>query len=604
MTQTVYFVKYKKEKNRLYLFDHRRRFIASFTSSNINQIKKYIKEIANKEELYEAIKDFISFNCDKDKLVLKYFYDEDFMKLMKSYGGIWDKNKKAWIVKTEVIDVHFAREVYKRYKKLYGEEIKEVLKEILERNSKVILKSKASKGKIEVRIPIGKRLFPFQIAGVEYLLEKDGKVILGDSMGLGKTVQAITFLNAKEDVFPVLIVCPANIRYKWEDSLNEWLIKDATIVHLKSRTPKLEKRGDIYIINYDILPYWEDVIKTLGIRTLIFDEAHYVKNPRAKRTKAIYRISQDAKYRIAITGTPITNVELYEIYTLCKIVRPDIFRNYRVFEERFKNDLQGLNKFLRQTLLIRRLKKEVMKELPEKIRVPLKVEVDMSKFKEIEEEIIEKIRELKKEKGELEERDIFAILLPLFDKHRQISGLLKIEHTVKLVNQILDEGEKAVVFAHHKEVIKELVNKVKSETNANVYVITGDTPQERRYEIAKEFNSDKDRSVFIASIQACSEGIDLQSASYVIFNQIDWNPAKNIQAEDRVHRIGQKKNVTSYWVIAKDTIDEHIVNKLIQKLNVIDKVVGSEDKGVELSEVSKKWTQIMKEIFFELFKSI
>jgi len=603
----LYFVKYSPEKRKIYVYDREGNFVGAFNSYTLSNLKKLVKKkenLINPEELRYALHDMIKVERDGGTLKFFYYYDEDFIRRIKEHGGTWDRTEKCWRVPIEFVTPKFYNDIVPFYR-INSEKVKELLKQAIEENRATLGRSYSVSGYGEIPLPPGKRLYPFQVAGVSYAMKKDGRVLFGDEMGLGKTVQAIAYLNTltKEEAFPAVVVCPSNMKYKWVDAFNEWSTHSPLKIEvLKKRNPFISGEADVYIVNYDILA---DKLPSLEgrIKTLILDEAHYVKNPRAKRTKAAFKLSQSVKRVMALTGTPVMNAELYEIYTICKIIRPDVFKSFTKFAEKYERNQKALNEFLRRTLMVRRLKKDVLQELPDKIRIPMKVEVDMKRIKEVEEEVKEKLREIKERKGEIRptDKEVMAVLLPLFDKHRLISGIEKVPTVVDLAERIINEGNKVVIFAHHREVVN-LLEKALKKKEITTLKIVGGMEDKKKYEVAREFNENEDIKALIASIQATAEGIDLTSASYAIFAQVDWTPAKNLQAEDRVHRIGQTQKVFSYWVIAQNTIDEHIVHKLLEKAKLIDKMVDMEDTGEELKEVAKRWTEILTEIVEELMR--
>jgi len=598
-------VKYIPTKRKIYIYENGK-FKASLSQYNLNEISKYIKkksDVYNYDELLTAISEMIKIEDAGDVVRVYFYYDKDFIKEMKNNGGRWNSELKCWEIPKENITPELAKYIVSRIK-VNREKAIEVLRNVLAQNNRMYSLSYASSTdeNIAIRVPNNKALYPFQLAGVRYLIEKGGRALLGDEMGLGKTVQAIAYLNTlpREEAFPLVVVCPNNMKYKWEDMLNQWSIHSPSIHILRRKNGEVEEGHDVYIVNYDILQDKADALERI-VKTLIIDEAHYVKNPYAKRTKAVYRIAKRAKRVIGLTGTPVMNAELWEIYTICKIIRPDVFTSYKRFKEKYEGKPEKLNKFLRQTLMIRRLKDDVLSELPDKVRIPLKVEIDMTEIKELEDEVKEKLREIKERKGEINVRDkeVQSILLPMFDKHRMLSGLGKVKPGANLIQRLVDDGAKVVVFAHHKNVIGALERELK-QRGIGVAKITGDMSDKQKFVVSELFAEADDINVLIASILATAEGIDLTTSNYVVFLQADWTPAKNIQAEDRVHRIGQRNKVFSYWLIAKNTIDEHVIHKLLNKMRAIDRMVDMKDKGEELKLGARRWTEILEEIVEEI----
>jgi len=584
----MYRVRYNRERNLLHLY-REGVYIGTFHRGNLKNLKKVIRkltDVENYEELLEFLQRNIYIEGNGNYIYLHYPYSEEFIKFVKKKGALWDKEKKAWKLPKELLDDELYEFLRKKFK--WNSEDGEILDSVMESNRNLRELSEKKEEEIDIPLPEGKALFPYQKAGVKFLIEKSGVALLGDEMGLGKTVQVIGFLNAKkkEEVFPALVVCPASVKKKWVKELKEWCVHDINVVELSGTEVIPILSGDVYVINYDILPYWSGFLKSKGIKTVIIDEAHYIKNPSAQRTKAVFEFS-NAEHRIALTGTPIVN-NIEELFTALKFLRPDIFRNKNYFLFRYSENPEELQEFLRRTVLVRRVKKEVLKELPEKVRVFEEIEVDTKTLKEIEREIAQKVKSTISFNLEA-----FSELLPLFDKHREIAGKLKIPYLMEKLLDLVKSGEKAVVFAHHKSVISELENELRKK-KIEPLKITGETPQGERQKIVDYFNG-KGR-VLIASIGALAEGVNLTGASYVFFLQVDWTPAKNLQAEDRLHRIGQENTVFSYWLIAKDTIDQHVVNKVATKIELIEKALGSSESSDTFKDFGKDWTEILKEV--------
>jgi len=586
----MYRVRFNREKNVLYLF-REKTYIGTFHRGNLVKLKGIVKrysDIENVDELVEFLKRNIYLQENGNFLYLHYPYSEEFIKTVRKKGAIWDKEKKCWKLPKELLDQELYEYLRKKFK--WNEEDRKILENVFKKNEELRKLSERKEEDFEVLLPDGKKLYPYQKAGVRFLLEKSGVALLGDEMGLGKTVQVIGFLNSKkkEEVFPVLIICPSSVKKKWIREIREWCIHEVKVAELNGTTPTPLINGDVYVINYDILPYWVYVLKGKKIKTIIVDEGHYIKNPSAHRTKAIFEF-QNVPHRIVLTGTPIVN-NLEELFTSLKFLRPDIFRNKNYFLFKYGDNPEELQEFLRKTVMIRRVKKDVLKELPTKVRILEEVEVDLKPLKEVEEEIVNKIRGYTRFSF-----DAFSEILPLFDKHREIAGILKVPYLVEKIEELLKNGEKAVIFAHHKSVISKLSEKLP----VSPLIITGETPQKERQKIVDYFN--EKGKVLVASIGALAEGVNLTGASYVFFLQIDWTPAKNLQAEDRLHRIGQKNTVFSYWLIAKDSIDQHVVGKVAQKIELIEKALGSSESSMEFSDIGKDWSEIFTEIAQELF---
>ncbi|HIQ48943.1 MAG TPA: DEAD/DEAH box helicase [Aquifex aeolicus] len=583
------------ERERLLLIK-RNRVVKVLTPYNVHEIKRFIKtlgELENPEELKKVLENWIQIEVQKGYVFIRYPYKEEFVRFIKSKGALWDKEVKRWKIPKELLDEELFKFLKEKVGRWNSESIKH-LERVFEENRKLReISEKVSEEEIKIPLPEGLSLFPYQKVGVRFLLEKNGIALIGDEMGLGKTVMTIAYLNTqrKEDVFPAIVICPASVKAKWVKEFQKWSVHDLRIFQCNGKKPVIFD-ADVYVINYDILPNWVEFLKEKEPKTVVLDEAHYVKNPRAKRTKAVYKLKSVGN-RIALTGTPIVN-DIEELFTILHFLRPDIFRKKSYFLFKYQGREKVLQDFLRRTVMIRRLKKDVMKELPPKVRSFEYLEVDAEPLKRIEEEIVQRLKETEGWGFNLAQE-----VLNLFDKHREVAGKLKIPFVAERIHEVLSEGSKVVVFAHHKRVIGELEFLLKGR-NFNVLKITGETPREERQRIIDYFHQKGE--VLIASIGALSEGVDITCSSYVFFLQIDWTPAKNLQAEDRLHRIGQQNTVFSYWFVAKDTLDEHIVHKVFQKVKLIEKTLGMSE-GPENFDKGRHWSELIKEISEELFFS-
>lgn len=471
--------------------------------------------------------------------------------IAKKAGFRWNPENKIWFTKDEVIAMNL-----KKYAK------EDVFSES-EINKKVEASFKASTN-AELKKPNGIDYFQFQKAGIEFgIIRKN--VLIADDMGLGKTIQAIGILNQLDTFGTVLIVCPKTPVLNWKAELEKWLIQKKEIVICNSKTEIIDN-GNIYIINYDIL----SKVEMSNIDVLIADEVHYAKNKKAARSKAFYGI--EANKRIYLTGTPIMN-RPSELFHIVKSLDDSLFGNEYSFWKRYC-DLKGngygldysgssneeeLNLKLRSSVMIRRMKTEVLKDLPEKIRQVIKFEGNQ---KLIQKEM-QLFRQAKKES--IDTGSIGEIITL-----RKEIALKKLPQVIEYIKDTLENEEKIIVFAHHKEVIVEL------EQELNEYglvKIDGSVSQDDRQNAVKEFQNGKAR-VFIGSIRACSEAITLTASSHVIFAEIDWTPGKNQQAEDRAYRIGQKNTVNITYLVYENSVDEYILNQNILKEETIDKIVN------------------------------
>jgi len=437
--------------------------------------------------------------------------------------------------------------------------------------------------------PPGKRLYPFQLASLyfmEELMEGRG-VIVGDEMGLGKTVQALAYARLHPELRPILIVVPSSLRANWEREAREWLPEEADHIQtVYSGKDQIHADASIVIVSYDLFAKDPDKYVAIHPRLVVFDESHYIKNERAKRTKAAINLSEQLSGStfILLSGTPIVN-SATDIFPQLLVVGALTKRDKKWFYSTFAKEetvqtsrglivvyrgfrnVNELYRFLRRSgVLIRRRKSQVLGQLPDKRRYPLLVNVDRGKYAE---EVRRKLREfLERHKDRLDAVRP-AMLLAEMNFSRQVAARLKAGAAGEIVaNMAMSEG-KVVVFTYHREPAKLLAENVAKhlgEEYSRYYVdhITGETPAPRRQQIVDAF-SRAERAILYVNIRAGGVGLNLQSARVGVFFELDWTPAAIKQAEDRLHRIGQESDVDIYFIIAQGTIEESMYRLVAYK---------------------------------------
>lgn len=466
--------------------------------------------------------------------------------------------------------------------------------------------SRAQDANIDIPIPEGLALLPYQKAGVAYALDRVGTLI-GDEMGLGKTVQAIAIANVTK-AKRILVICPSSLRLNWQREIGRWqtLNLPTTVVIAGD---ELDTTADgWYVINYDIIDRYDAQTKTKLWDIIIIDECHYLKNPQAQRTRNIlgYKNSKKninipaipAAKKVLLTGTPILNRPV-ELFTLINYLDPLRWNSWYSYAKRYCNahsngfglevkgaaNLDELQARLRETVMVRRLKKDVLTELPAKVRQvvvlepssdvardAIRREVDLydSRQKDIQEAAYEAQR-AEVEGDEQAYKDAVKRL-------RQAQGVLftevaKVRHEVAqakipdVIEHLKSCGTKTVVFAHHKDVVAAIVNAVQDE---GVVSVTGDTALQDRQDAVDRFQSDPGCKFFVGNIKAAGVGLTLTASSHVVFAELDWTPGNVTQAEDRCHRIGQRDSVFIEHIVLDGSLDARIAKMLVEKQRIID----------------------------------
>jgi len=432
-----------------------------------------------------------------------------------------------------------------------------------------------------------KELMPFQSIGAEFIEYTKGNCMIADEMGLGKTIQAITYLELHPELSPVLIICPASLKYNWENELKAWLSKSRKIEIINGgKTHKLSAR--ITIINYDIIKKWLPELKAYKAKVMIADESHKVKNQKSQRTKAIKSLSRGIKHKILLTGTPILNRPV-ELWAQLNIIAPKEYNKFTDFAFKYcdpiKNhfgwdftgasNIEELSSRL-QNVTIRRTKKEVLPELPDKRRTQILVKLsNAAEYKKATKNIKDWI------KAQGDKPPNHVQMVSKIEYLKQIAAQGKLKAAEEFINNSVESGNKLVVFVTHREIIQTLMDKY-----SDVAVkIDGGTSAKARQAAVDQFQNNTDIKLFIGNIQAAGEGITLTAASDMLFMELAWTPAAHEQAEDRCHRIGQKDAVNINYLLAPGTIDTMIYNLLESKRGVISQINNDHDNmAFELME--------------------
>ena len=432
--------------------------------------------------------------------------------------------------------------------------------------------------------------YPYQLIGVEFLLESGGKAIIADSPGLGKTLQFLAY--AKHKGFTrSLVVCPATVKSSWEGEIKKWTNLSAYVIEPKTKLHEIPADINFWIINYDVLKKFLPELAKIRFDAVCGDEAHMVKSNTAQRTKAFRALSRFIPNIILLTGTPLLSRPI-ELYSLLNIIDPSKWNNFYDYarkycgavQTRWGLDVSGatnteeLHKTIRKYFL-RRTKDEVLKELPPKnyIDVPVTMERDLEKrYNMAEQNLAKYMREhAGKQPKEIMKAHAAEKLVQL-NYLRQIVAESKVETTKELVESLLESGDKVLIFSAWNAPL----DKLKEYFGSAAVKITGKTPVEDRGLIVKQFQEDSGVKIFLGGYKSAGQGITLTAASHVIFNDMSWNPADHQQSQDRAHRIGAKyESLNIYQLAVKNTIDDDLRDMLIHKQEVFDTVI--EGKTIE-----------------------
>ncbi len=456
--------------------------------------------------------------------------------------------------------------------------------------------------------PEGKTYYPYQLRGIRGILSRRN-TLLADEMGLGKGPVSIGAINNSPEIQSVLIVCPASLRYNWRVELRNWLVpKPLRIVGLFPEAPLTEL--DIAIVSFSQL---SKIPPDAKFDLLLVDEAHLFKNPDADRTKHGRRIASRCGRLVFLTGSAIEN-RVEELWTLIQMLDPDtwdpplIFNGMRVpqsreagyhrfairycgaeiktiwrtvngkkegkkvFDYTGATNTEELHKRLRATVMIRRLKKDVLPELPDKIREVVVLPPPSS-------DVVEREHTAFAATGldyesSIEDLGKASIAFTEWSKVRHEVAQAKLPLVVEHVARLLEHHEKIVVMAHHTDVVNALVDAFEAVGSVPY---RGDMPESLRHRSVEKFQTDPHTRVFVGSITAAGVGLTLTAAGMMVFAEVDVKDMR--QAEDRIHRVGQTRDVCHYQFLVFDwSVDANMMRKVLEKSRVADAVLDGKER--------------------------
>lgn len=432
-------------------------------------------------------------------------------------------------------------------------------------------------------------LRPFQKTGSAFLQARKA-ALLADEMGLGKTVQAIDAINAI-GAKKILVLCPAVAKLNWKREMEKWLTAPLKIQVLSGRKDSIRRDTDVVIVNYDLLTsidIFREII-ALQFAVGVFDEAHYLKSRTAKRTKAVLMrgsIASRCVYKWFLTGTPVLNRPV-ELYPILKAAAPQVIAPYDDFDSfarRFcdawwdgfqlvskgASNVDDLATRLNSGFMLRRLKKDVLKELPDKIYQIVSIPPKDKETKALAaKEFNWSKSEARYGMGSANDGAEIAVI-------RHQLALSKVSTALEHIEDMLVEKDKVIVFAYHKDVIAALEVGLKEY---GVVTVTGDTSSAMRFENQNRFQNEKGVRVFLGQIEAAGTNLTLTAASLVIFVESSWVPGHIDQAADRAHRYGQKNSVLIQFLVIAESVEEHMLRTVIDKKATIDAIVNDPNDG-------------------------
>ncbi|MCM0248096.1 DEAD/DEAH box helicase [Bacteroides fragilis] len=457
--------------------------------------------------------------------------------------------------------------------------------------------------------------YQYQLEGVQYAVEKK-RCILGDQPGLGKTLQAIcTVVKAHREAviygesFPTLVVCPAALKVNWQREFKKFAGLSAIILDDSNRQTWHSfydcKKADgsplceVFITNYESLKKFfvkrvseGGKLTMKGIlfdervnlfKSVIIDESHKCKSGKTQQGKFVEGICKGKRFLLALTGTPVVNNNTDLIQQLKILGRLEDFGGYSRFVERYcdgpkqASNVKELNWRLWNCCFFRREKSKVLTQLPDKTRQYLQIDItNMKEYQSAESDIVKYLKQYKNASDAQVQRFMNGAVMVKMGLLKQISARGKIKAVSEFIHDVIDGGEKLIVFGYLKEVIAELKKEF-----PNAVTVTGSDNISQKQFAVDSFQNNPDCKLIILNYKSGGTGLTLTASSRVAFIEFPWTFSDCEQAEDRAHRNGQKNNVNCYYFLGKDTIDKYMYDVIQTKKNIANGVTGTDDQVEE-----------------------
>lgn len=433
---------------------------------------------------------------------------------------------------------------------------------------------------------ISEGLYPHQIEGIAFLLGRR-RALLADDMGLGKTRQSVLAMVEAEAEGPYLVICPASVKRNWSREIQLVLSTAEPAIVGPAPLPPNDFQ-DWVIINYEILGKHLEELLAFEWKGVVFDEAHYLKNHRSQRSRNAAKLVKAIQHEPivhALTGTPMTN-RPRDLFPLLRLMNHPLGKSFLSFAKRYCDAYQGdfglvadgasnIEELTVQLhgVMLRRTKNEVL-DLPPKVRTWLDVELHPYAIQHFN----NAVREFLTKFDAPESIDAIEDQPEHFERRRAVGRLTtarrklafaKCRHTIKFVENALEQGEKVILFTTFLNTLE----RFHKHFGDRAVFVFGEVPAEERQNRVDQFQNDESVRLFIANMHVAGVGINLTAGRQVVFNDLDWVPANHWQAEDRAYRIGQTGTVNVTYMIARGTVDEFVKTVLETKAALMDSVV-------------------------------
>jgi len=442
-------------------------------------------------------------------------------------------------------------------------------------------------------------LLPYQKDGVRAIYNLKGRALLADEQGLGKTIQSLDWIRRLKSARPVLIVCPSSVKYTWQDeAVNHFGIRASVI---EGNRPKrcMTLPSKIVIINYDILKSWLPALLRNQCAILILDEIQYIKNHETIRSRACHQLAVNARSVVGLSGTPFTN-ECIELWSVLQAIRPDVFPERSAFAWRYTKPMRyrgkwhfkgskhegELNRILKETVMIRRLKKDVAKDLPDKRRKIIRFKLpNFSEYQKAEDDFRGWLHDISPAKAKRARRAEAMLKVGYL---LRLAAKLKRKWVKQWIQDFLDNnpGQKLCCFSMHTDTIEYF----EAAFRQRCVVINGSVTGIKRHEAVRKFQNNRKIDLMFGNWKAAGVGLTLTASSNIAALDIPFTPGDMKQAEDRIHRIGQKFKCMIYYLLAMNTREEVQVATLKRK----DKILGAIIDGTKKTKSLDMFDEIIK----------
>lgn len=550
---------------------------------------------------------------------ISFAYDQQLVDIIKELPDrSWDPTARVW---TAPCDLETLNQIYKlqelwQFTIDIDDSIKEDIADLYkteEVQKRRIEEIKELKNKTYTDVGLDGiifgQLFPYQMAGHEFIKATDGKCIIGDEPGVGKTLQAISY--AAKYCKRTLIICPASLKYIWQSEIKKFAHVEAQVL---SSGDRVDPTVPFIITNYEILAsrtkggYPEaDILqllkkdkktKQIQIDCVIIDEAHRMKSLATGWTKWIHKRLKDVPRKILLTGTPMKSRPM-EFFSLLKFIDKQYWNSKTRYGLRYCNgkythfgwDYSGasnLDELYEKTIpyMIRRHKMDVIADLPEKTYIRTPMELDLKDQREYQYLLSEYLSSAQMQ------LDKMAFNLEQIQKLKQFTSNIKVKQATEVITDLIAAGKKVVVFSFFVDVAKKIAENFYSQS----LLFTGATPLDDRFKMVEDFQTKPQYKVFSGTVGAAGVGLTLTAADTVIFIDLPWTPGDLQQAADRCHRVGQKNAVSVIMLECKNTVDEYIAETLEAKQLVISKALDN----IDASPIAD--TSVLKEVLSKLLQ--